>query len=270
MMRSVVNRLATFALTVLAGASVSSCFAVTDLDRFHAANASTSNFVDLRLTVRGMVSHVTELFEYRVVDSTNLIQSRGFALPLGNKDATFFIPGAIPRQNGPFRLDFYADHNGSAGYDSTRTENLDHSWRLPLDENATDETGAVNVVFDHNTSFTFLADPPPSEVGKGATVHFANMGAFDRRRLQVRIADASSNRVVALYRMPTMVAPSFDVAVPGMIEAGVTYSVEVYTDDGIGGGVHAFRVERLSTAEGLEFTFDPMTAGPEVTDVPPP
>ena len=28
-----------------------------------------------------------------------------------------FATGAVPKQNGPFTLDFYADHDNSGGYD---------------------------------------------------------------------------------------------------------------------------------------------------------
>lgn len=260
--------------TLLLAATTSSCFAVTDLDRFQKAAQSDSNFVDLRLTVRGMTSHVTELFEYRVVDASNIIQSRGFAFPLGKPDATLFVRGAIPKQNGPFHLDFYADHDNSGSYDNDRNTINDHAWRLPLDETETNDQGAVEIVFDHNTSFSYLADPtPPREIGNAATVHFSGMTEHMGRRVEVRIADASSKRVVALYRVPQVVRDSFDVSVPGMIESGVTYSIEVYTDDGAAtpSTIKAYRVNQDSTATGLDFPFSlPQLASAQVTDVPPP
>jgi hypothetical protein len=47
-----------------------------------------------------------------------------------------------------------------------------------------------------------------------------------------------------------------------MIEGGVTYTVEVYTDNGATppGSVRAFRVERQSSPTGLDLDFDPTTA----------
>src|SRR4051794_28399734 len=100
----------------MAALACTSCFAVTNLDRFEKSSGPTGNFADLRLTVRGMTSHVAQYFEYRIVDSTNTIQSRGIARPLGGPDATFFIPGAIPKQNGPFHLDFFGDHDHNGSY----------------------------------------------------------------------------------------------------------------------------------------------------------
>jgi hypothetical protein len=57
-----------------------------------------------------------------------------------------------------------------------------------------------------------------------------------------------------------------------MIEDGVTYTVEVYTDDNsptAPGSVKAFRVAATSTAAGLDVTFDPSTAS-QVTGAAPP
>ena len=248
----------------LLGAASSSCFAVTDLDRFEQSKGSTSNFNDLRFSVRGMTSHVKELFEFRVVDATNTIQSRGFIVPLGDTAATLFVPGAVPKQNGPFNLDFFADHDNSGSYNRDPNNGTgDHSWRIPLTEDLLDEKGAFVITFDHNTSFSVLTSPaPPREIGSPATIHLTNMSAFMGKRVEVRIADASSKRVVVLYRVPVLGAATYKVTVPGMIEGGVTYAVEVYTDDGATppGAVRAFRVERQSAPTGLELDFDPGVA----------
>lgn len=264
-------------LALVTGALTSSCFVVTDLGRFEKAEPlAPSNFSDLRVTVRGMTSHVNELFEYRVVDASNVIQSRGFISPLGGPDATFFVPGAVPKQNGPFRFDFYADHDFSGGYDPRPDTFLDHAWRLSLDDSRLDEDGAYVVVFDHNTSFTNLNTPTPATVfGNPAVVRLRGMAAFAGRRVEVRIGDASTRRVVALYRVPALTKPEVDLEVPGMIEAGVTYEVEIYTDDGRGGAVRAFRFEQLATEPGVEATFngDNPAATPgavEVGDARPP
>ncbi|MBX3215588.1 MAG: hypothetical protein KF850_26350 [Labilithrix sp.] len=244
-------------LAVAAGALSSACFVVTDLGRFEQAEpVAPSNFSDLRVTVRGMTSHVNERIEFRVVDNANVIQSRGFIDPLGGVAATFFVQGAVPKQNGPFRFDFYADHDFSGGYDRRPDTFLDHAWRLPLEESMLDDDGAYVIVFDHNQSFTNLNTPtPPTEFGKPVTVHLKGMGPFAGKRLDVRVGDASTRRVVALYRVPALAAPDLDVVVEGMIETGVTYYVEIYTDNGSGGAVRAFRFEQVANDLGLEATF---------------
>lgn len=265
----VLDRLAILITTAGFATSTSSCFAVTNLDRFEQSAGQSSNFNDLRLTVRGMTSHVNELFEYRIVDSTNTLQSRGQIFPLGGPNASMFARGAVPKQNGPFTLDFFADHDNSGGYNRDPVNGTgDHSWRIPLTSDLLDDQGAFVVTFDHNTSFSVLTSPaPPREIGTPATVRLVNMGAFMGKRIELRIADASSKRVVVLYRVPVLGTASYNVTVPGMIEGGVTYTIEVYTDDGATppGSVRAFRIERQSGAKGLEGDFDPGVA-PEVRD----
>jgi hypothetical protein len=270
------KRLILTAGAALLAASSSSCFAVTDLERFQKSAGPTGNFSDLKFSVRGMFSHVNEMFEYRIVDNDNTLQSRGIILPLGGPDATMFVPGAVPKQNGPFKLDFYADHDPTHNmhYDRDQVAGTgDHSWRIPLTDALFDEnTGTFVVSFDHNTSFNLLTDPvPPREIGSPATIRLANMGAFVGKRLEVRIADASSKRVVAFYRIPSLAAADPTITIPGMIEGGVTYTVEVYTDDNAAtpGSVRAFRVQAQSGPTGLDVSFDPAKA-PEVQDAAPP
>jgi len=268
-------KISSFALTALLAVGSSSCFAVADLDRFQTRQDNGTNFNDLRLTVRGMTSHVNEMFEYRVVDATNTIQSRGIIKPLGGVEASLFVPGAVPKQNGPFNLDFYADHDNSGGYDTDPANQRDHAWRIPLTPDLFDEDkGEFRILFDHNTSFSFLAKPePPRTYGGNLKMRLVNMGALVGKRIEVRIADASSKRVVALYRIPALadVTTPVDVEVAGMIERGVTYDVVVYTDDRAGtpASIKAFRLQEMSADGGLSVEFDPARA-PVVTDVPSP
>lgn len=259
---------------LLAAVLSSSCFAVTDLDRFQKAEGVSGNFSDLRFSVRGMKSHVTELFEYRVVDASNVIQSRGFIVPLGGEEASLFARGAVPKQNGPFRLDFYADHDGVPGYDVTPKAFGDHAWRLPLEEGMRDDQGAYVIQFDHNTSFSYLNDPtPPREVGQPFVARLTNLAGFKGKRAEVRVSDASSGRVIALYRVPSVQTTEVTMTVPGMIESGVTYDIELYTDDGFGtrSSIQAFRLQREGADAGLDVEIDPTSpAVPRVEDVTPP
>lgn len=259
---------------VFAAALSTSCFAVTDLDRFQKAEGTSSNFSDLRFTVRGMKSHVNELFEYRVIDASNVVQSRGFIVPLGGEEASLIAKGAVPKQNGPFHLDFYADHDGVPGYDVAPKANGDHAWRLPLEEGMRGDDGTYVIAFDHNTSFSYLNDPtPPREIGKPFVARLVNLGTFQGKRVEVRVADASSGRVVALYRVPSVKTPDLTLTVPGMIEQGVTYRVELYTDDGFAtrASIRGFRLERDAQENGLDVTIDPTSPDvPRADDVTPP
>lgn len=261
-------------VAVLAAALSTSCFAVTDLDRFTKTEGTSSNFSDLRFTVRGMKSHVNELFEYRVIDAGNVVQSRGFIVPLGGEEASLFAKGAVPKQNGPFHLDFYADHDGVPGYDVAPKAAGDHAWRLPLEDGMRNDEGTFVISFDHNTSFSYLNDPtPPREIGKPFVARLKNLATFQGKRVEVRVADASSGRVVALYRVPSVKTPDLVLTVPGMIEQGVTYRIELYTDDGLAtpSSIRAFRIERDAQETGLDVEIDLTSPDvPRVDDVTPP
>lgn len=255
-----------FSVLLAAGLS-SSCFAVTDLDRFEPAQAvAPANFNNLKVTVRGMTSHVAERVEFNVIDSQNFVQSRTLIQPLGGPDATFSFVGAVPKQNGPFRLDFYADHDNSGGYTFPRPDAfLDHSWRIELTDAILDKnTNTYVIEFLHNQSFVDL--PPPIELGKRLLVHLKAMQPFLGKRVEVRVSDAATQRGVALSRVPQLGEPDKDLEVSGMLETGVGYRVEVYTDDGNGGGIVAFRFDQTADPNGLEVTFDGANPGPPVTD----
>jgi hypothetical protein len=213
------------------------------------------------------------MFEYRIVDADNTLQARGIIVPLGGPDAKLFAPGAVPKLRGPFNLDFYSDHDNSGGYNRDPEKGTgDHSWRIPLTDAMLDARGGYVVDFDHNYSFSVLTSPaPPREVGAPATIRLTNMDAFVGKRVEIRVSVTSSKRVVAFYRVNTLGGAAVNVTIPGMIEDGDTYSVEIYTDSGAAdpGVARAFRVEARAAAAGLDVIFDPATA-PEVHDAPPP
>lgn len=258
--------------TMALAACASSCFAVTDLDRFETKGAATGNFRDLRLTVRGMTSHVAEMFEYRIVDINNTIQSRGFVIPLGGPEASLFVPQAVPVGEG-FKLDFYADHDKSGAYnDGSVPGTKDHAWRLTLDK--PNDDGVFSIDFQHNQVFSFLAVPEPARTfGTDAKVRLVNVGSLVGKRVEVRIADSETKHVVGLYRVPVLppINNPLDITIAGMIEEGVTYDLSVYTDDGkaTAGSIKSFRIPQIAAKGGLGLDFDPNTA-PVVTDVPSP
>lgn len=270
-LRSILQLTSAFVLATC----TSSCFAVTDLDRFETKAGATGNFSDLRLTVRGMTSHVAEMFEYRIVDKNNTIQSRGFVIPLGGPEATLFVPQAVPVGDG-FKLDFYADHDKSGAYnDGSVPGSKDHAWRLSLEK--PNDDGAFVIDFQHNQVFSFLAVPEPARTfGTDAKIRLVNTGSLVGKRVEVRVSDTETKHVVGLYRVPSLpdLTTPLDITIAGMIEEGVTYDLAVYTDDGkaTAGTIKSFRIGQIAARPGqtgLTVDFDPNTA-PVVTDVPSP
>jgi hypothetical protein len=241
---------------------VPSCFAVTDLDRFHAADGSGGSAPvddpgvawDLVLTMKGMGVHLNQLIEFRVVDSENYVQSRGVIEPMNQlavESVTFTLPKAIPVGNRPYRLDFYADVNESEDFDGLDTGiTHDHAWRVePLQDFPEGRfphvANEVQVVFTHNTVFTDIREWPggtvnlPKDVGLGVLIQFPaeNMAEFVGKMCQVRVLEARSGHTVGLYRNPEIPANDFRALVAGIVEAGESYDIDIYIDAN-GNGVY--------------------------------
>jgi len=247
-----------------------SCFAVTDLDRFEAAPASTSNFFDLSFSVRGMDSHVAETLEVRITDGTQTIQTRAFVTPLGGSAKLITIPAAIPKKQTGLVLQFFADHNKTGVYDLS-PEPRDHSWRLNVDDFKPKDLGESSMVinFDHTPTFQDL--DPVKTFGNPAMIKLSNLGGYQGKRLQVRIADANSKQTVGLYRISKVETPSIDARLDGMIDptAGTRYLVQVSADNGSddvsdtakaaakAASLEGYELEATSGPSGLTVDFDP-------------
>jgi hypothetical protein len=296
------NSFVCFRSTVLAmGLTTSGCFSLVDVDRFHTSagpqgdvSASTTlpgQYSNLKLTLVGMTPHVSQLFEYRIIDANNFIQSRGVVNPLGGANVIVDAPLAVPKINGPFHLDLYADVNGSGGYDGIGSVvTQDHAWRIdPLQDYPAGSVaaidGLVQVTFTHNTSFTEINDYPsgtpnvPHDTGLGATIRVSNAQTLLGALLQVRIVDTGANRTVGLFRLPRITQPAFELKVPGVVENGVDYGALVYVDankngsydnPATGAGDLGWSVSGAADATGLTVSLDAATTEVAKVDVGPP
>jgi len=287
--------------------TLSGCFAVVDVDHFHSAppaapdgstEASTPDaagpinvpgqYLNLKFSLVGMTPHLTQLFEYRVIDAMNVIQSRGVVNPLGSPDLTINVPLTIPNVNGPFRLDFYADVNNSGGYDGIGSAiTQDHAWRIdPLQDYPAGAVmpvdGLVQVTFTHNTSFTHIEQYPsgtpnmPMDLGLGASVVVHNADALQDHLIQVRIVDTGANRTVGLYRVPKINSAEFTMSIPGIVEIGAIYNALVYVDanrnamydnPATGAGDLGWSLIGTADATGLAMSLDAHNTGAANVDV---
>jgi hypothetical protein len=279
----------TRALAVALTASTCSCFAAVDVDRFHydsvvvetpdsSAASLAGAYTNFRFTLIGMTPHVSQMFEYRIIDTNNFIQSRGIIDPLGGPDAVINVASAIPpKLNGQYRLDFYADVNRSGGYDGLGgVVTNDHAWRIdPLADyppgTITPVDGLTQVTFTHNTFFTDINTYPsgtpnkPSDTSLGATITIANAGGLQNDLVQVRVVATDGNRAVGMYRVPRMTQAMFDMQIPGCIEGGNDYNVFVYVDANGNGqyddpskaaGDLGWKLSATGDATGLHVTAD--------------
>jgi len=273
--------------------AVGGCSLVVDLERFHekaplVTQGANGEYQSLKLSLVAMKPHIGHMFEYRVVDANNMVQSRGVIKPLGPNDITVDVPLAVPKTNGPYRLDFYADVNNSGGYDGLGSViTNDHAWRIdPLADYPAGSVapidGVIQVTFTHNTSFTDIDQYPSGtpnkskDTGLGAKVHVTGADTLHGKLLQIRVAETTTKHVVALYRINAMDAPAFDIAVPGCVDTGVDYNVDVYVDangNGVyddpstGAGDLGWRIPVTSDAAGLAATIDATTTATANVDV---
>lgn len=269
------------AVLLFACASTVSCADVVGVDKFHkravvAESAATgaSEFLSLKLDLLNMKPHLGQMIEYRVIDGNNYIQSRGVVRALAGPDAILQATRAIPRANGPYRLDMYADVNGSGGFDGIGSViSNDHAWRIdPLVEKADTRKAddVVEVAFQHSTSFSNIDQYPngtpnaASDTGLAAKVHLAGLDPFIGRLFEVRVAEHQSRHVVALYRgrVDTNAA---DAVVPGCVDIDTEYDVEIYVDaNGDNqyndptepGGDRGWRIAATSAVKGLDLSVD--------------
>lgn len=253
-----------FVLLALTG-----CTAVTNLDRFKRRPATNPAFHDVEFSVSGMTSHVKEYFEARIVDEGGVTQTRLVSEVLGGEAEAFTIPAAAPVSSN-LRIEFYADHNRDGKFSLAPTPS-DHSWILAINAFTPDPLDdVIRMPFAHNTSFQTL--DVEKTFGADALVHVANVGALAGKRLQLRVADASSKHTVGLYRVPVLAKASFDAQIRAIIDPaeGTRYQLEVSVDDGAGNGTQGFRDFGTSSGSstGLEITFDPAVT-PHASDVLP-
>jgi len=118
----------------------------------------------LTVNLISMVPHIGQLFELRVVRQDNLVEIGRVSIPaVLVPDFTVYIPQFELNQG--YNIDFYADHNGNGIYDPPP---IDHAWRLSFNSS----TGDVVQDFTHNTNFTDIQWPNPSEVNE---IEFAGL-----------------------------------------------------------------------------------------------
>jgi hypothetical protein len=256
------------ALPILVLLTLTGCVAVTSLDRFKRRPPTNPAFHDVEFSVSGMTSHVKEYFEARIVDENGVTQTRLVSEVLGGEAEAFTIPAASP-VNSNLRIEFYADHNHDGVFDLAPTPS-DHSWIVAINDFAPDPLDdVIRIPFAHNTSFQTL--DAEKTFGADARIHVENVGALAGKRLQLRVADASSRHTVGMYRVPVLAKASFDAQIRAIIDPaeGTRYQLEVSVDDGAGNGIQGFRDFGTSGSNtGLEMKFDPSLT-PQASDVLP-
>lgn len=99
------------------------------------------------MKLTGMIPHVGQLFEVRVIEKATGRTVGGYRLGQVSQPAfDVTIPGII-KSGTEYQIDFFADLNKNGKYDAPPA---DHAWRLT----GTGGANGLTVEFTHNTSFT--------------------------------------------------------------------------------------------------------------------
>lgn len=249
-----------------------------------------AQYLNLRVSLVAMKPHHVSYCELYVIDSNNVIQSHAILDPLGTENTTINMPYAVPKLGGPYRLDFYSDMNGTRSYDGLGSViTNDHAWRLdPLEDypkGAAHENGSILVNFVHNTIFTDIDQYPSGtpnkarESGVQARIDFSKMTPYTGKLMQLTVLEKVSGHMVGLYRLPSVQEESFSLIVPGVVDIGVDYRVNIYIDAN-GNGAYdnpeeseadrGWRLDATSNADGIRLSFDPTSAPRHSVDVGPP
>lgn len=268
----------------LVAIATASCANVAGLDDFHKraiseSAATASEFFALKLQLIAMKPHIGHMLEYRVIDANNFVQSRGVIKAMTSEDVEILAQRVVPRSNGPYRLDFYADVNRSGGFDGLGSVvSNDHAWRIePLvaEPEKLRADDIVTVSFLHSTTFTNIDQypsgtrNPPLDTGLGARVRVDGLGPYVGKTVEVQVVEKRTRHVVALYRAMKADGPTLEAVVPGCVDVETEYDVEVWADANANGlydvpsdgSDRGWRVTVTSSDKGLDAIVDASAAG---------
>lgn len=205
---------------------------------------------DLTVNLTGMTPHVGQLMEFRVATGNTLISA--YVLdPLPSASFSFTVKSSVPE--GAHRLDFFADLNNNRAYDTPPT---DHAWRLDIPS-----SGAVDLTFTHNTTFTDISDPSVSDSGLDFQLNLSGFTPHTNQLMEVKVVHVASGRVVGQYRLDELPNPNFDMEIKDIVQSGEEYNVDFYADLNGSGSYdpppadHAWRVTQTATNDGLIVNF---------------
>jgi hypothetical protein len=201
-------------------------------------------------------------------------------------NALIVVPQAVPKENGPYHLDFFADtadnNHMYDGIGSVTTN--DHAWRRNLTDKenvpqdtrgATATPNAVTINFVHDTIFTDI-DVPPNETSKSpsvdpggdALVQLSGMAPFLNNLVELKLKNAQTAQTVGLYRFTNPSTDDLSAKFKGIVDITTLYNLEVYIDSNQNGvyddpsmpnGDLGWRIPVTSAADGggVRFSFSP-------------
>jgi hypothetical protein len=203
----------------------------------------------LSVHLTGMIPHVGQLFELRVIDdSTNTEVGRVRVASIPAPDFDVNLP-VLPYNNSNYTMDFYADENRNGLFDPPPT---DHAWEIKFNNDFHDTT----INFAHNTNFTNFNWVYLLTFNLNAmTPHLGELVAL-------RLVRDNDNAELSRVIIPSLPLADVSVDLPG-IELNQDYHIDFWADANKNGIYdpppvdHAWRVMFNSGSTGndtLNFT----------------
>ena len=252
------------------------CTNSLDLGRFHHDLQGTSpgavTFADLKFVAKAMRSHLNEYLELRIVDRTNSLQAKAVYQGVTSEDFSLNLAKIVPKMNGPYRIDFWADHNSSGKYDGIEggINEKDHAWRRvlgdPLPEDIKLVDSRYEFTFQHDTVFIDIAtDLEGNKISLAETllplkVTVTNASAYVNHMMELRVVDRATGRLNGLFRQGTAAA-TFDINIAGILDEETGYDLSLYADSNDNNkydvGVDpSWMIDAVSTSEGIIISAD--------------
>jgi hypothetical protein len=216
------------------------------------------------------------------VDRTNAVQAKVVYVDVVKPDFTIDCPKFVPKANAPYRIDWWADHNKTGGYEGIvgGINEKDHAWRrvledpLPEDVHFTDGVYVLDFLHDTNfvDIFTDLEGNPSSgdDVLLPLKLNIKGTVPFQGKMLEIHVSDKASGRLVALHRIG-FVRQDYIAEVTGVLDEQTTYEVAAFVDldakDEYVSTDPSWKVDMTSTETGIEADLD-LSATPQTSHEP--
>jgi hypothetical protein len=214
-----------------------------DWPEFERNSGTTLRALSLRLNP--FAPHAGQRIEARVV---NIAEDRevGRAEVIGEPDVTLDF-GRVLIDEQAYRIDFYADFDGSGEYTAPVGEPAssfpDHQWSIDGSTGADGAagldgvSGAVSITFGHNANWVDIDWPGMETNGVSKASLQLTLEPFAPHAGQLiegRIVNTATDAEVA--RADVVGAPNVTLSFDGVLEMGSSYRIDFYADlDGSGG-----------------------------------
>lgn len=228
-----------FVLLLCSGCTAIVSDEIGDLER------STSSQRDLHIRLVGFDPHVGQLVDIQVVDPADdpdpdRIQARAVIQTLPSSCVDIRMRRGAPVSAN--RIDFYADLNMNGMLDPMDPMDpmtIDHAWRCDDSLETPCQLDGDELIFAHNFMFHDIAADPASPIGGAFDITISGLEEHDGKsvtgqlltEITVDMMGTTETGVPALFFISSVSGGAFDVVVPGIVDGGLGYDLELTIGD---------------------------------------